>query len=87
VEWSTDGNEAVRAVRYEKTPRIDSTYIDSIFGIGKNGVRDRSWLRFVSGHLNIETLRVAICRVDVDGSIFGMLFTVFTWCSVWMESS
>eukprot|EP00984_Skeletonema_dohrnii_P024318 scaffold13436_cov73-Skeletonema_dohrnii-CCMP3373.AAC.3 len=67
VEWSTNGDEAVRAVRDEKTPRINSAYIGSTFGEGKNGIRDRSWLRFVSGHMNVETLRVAICKVEVDG--------------------
>ena len=67
VEWSTTGDEAVRTVRHEQTPRIDSTYIESVFGIGKNGIRDRAWLRFVSGHMNVETLRVATCRVDIDG--------------------
>mmetsp|Transcript_24038 Transcript_24038/g.34371 ORF Transcript_24038/g.34371 Transcript_24038/m.34371 type:complete len:356 (-) Transcript_24038:74-1141(-) len=41
--------------------------IESVFGVGKNGIRDRAWLRFVSGHMNVETLRVATCRVDVDG--------------------
>ncbi len=67
VEWSTDGDEAVRAVRHDKTPTINTAYIESVFGVGKNGIRDRAWLRFVSGHMNVETLRVATCRVDVDG--------------------
>lgn len=67
VAWSSNGDEAMRAVRHEKTPRINSAYIESEFGIGKNGIRDRAWLRFVSGHMDVETLRVATCRVDIDG--------------------
>ena len=43
---------------------IDSTYIDTIFGEGKNGIRERAWLRFQSGHLNIGTLRMANTSVD-----------------------
>ena len=54
------------ALRNQDFPNIDSTYIDDVFGIGKNGVRERAWLRFESGHLNVETLRMATAEIEIN---------------------
>ncbi|KAL7548740.1 hypothetical protein ACHAWF_017202 [Thalassiosira exigua] len=81
VEWVAD-REAIIAALRDKTsmPQIDSCYIDKIFGEGKNGIRERAWLRFVSGHLDIETLRMTVTRIKVcekieDVRIFEMKVT------------
>ena len=66
VLWVTDGNTIVDTVR-KTFPKIDTEYIDSIFGLGKNGIRERAWLRFESGHLNMETLRSSKTKVKVRG--------------------
>ena len=66
VEWCSDGNEVLIALRDQDFPNIDSTYIDDVFGIGKNGVRERAWLRFESGHLNVETLRMATAEIEIN---------------------
>ena len=38
VEWNTNGDELMNILRSEQTPTIDSTYINTIFGDGKNGI-------------------------------------------------
>ena len=43
-----------------------SSYIDEHFGRGMNGIRERAWLRVISGHLNIDTLRMAKTSIEVD---------------------
>ena len=80
VDWIVDKEAILRAVRGLNTPRIDSAYINKIFGPGKNGIRERAMLRFNSGHLNIQTLRMAKTRIKVgdieqDVTIFEMKVT------------
>ena len=71
---------AISVLRGSETPKIDALYINDIFGQGMNGIRERAWLRFISGHLNIETLRLARTCVVIDGkdtkiNIFEMKVT------------
>ena len=33
-----------------------------------NGIRERAWLRLISGHLNIQTLRFAQSRAMIEGT-------------------
>ena len=47
-----------------KISTVDEEYINRIFGLGKNGVRERSWKRFQSGSLDISTLRMASARME-----------------------
>ena len=49
-----------------KTPNISHDYINEHFGKGMNGIRERAWLRVVSGHLNIDTLRMTNTEIEVD---------------------
>ena len=58
-------------LRGQDIPDIDSAYINDVFGEGKNGVRNRAWLRFVSGHLNVETLRMATTEIEVNQERIG----------------
>ena len=67
VEWITDGNEILNVLRSTTIPKITQAYIDEIFGEKKNGVRNRAWLRFESGHLNVETLKMASTRIKIKG--------------------
>lgn len=39
VEWKTDGDQILVALRDETMPRINNIYINEIFGEGKNGIR------------------------------------------------
>ena len=39
VDWIVDKEAVLRAVRGLNTLRIDSAYIDMIFGPGKNGIQ------------------------------------------------
>ena len=55
-EWNIDGDAILNILSNNDIPTINSSYIDAIFGEGKNGIRERAWLRFESGHLNVETL-------------------------------
>ena len=66
VEWTTDGNACLGQLREIQTPSINATYINDVFGEGKNGIRERAWLRMVSGHLDIDTLRFTQTRAMVD---------------------
>ena len=66
VEWCSDSNEVLIVLRGQDIPDIDSAYINDVFGEGKNGVRNRAQLRFVSDHLNVETLRMATTEIEVN---------------------
>ena len=65
--WTTDGEELINAIRSEGTPRINADYINSIFGPGKNGIRERAWLRFESGHLDMDTLQMTDNEMVLNG--------------------
>ena len=67
AEWQIDGNVLLSTLRGVETPRISSAYINEIFGQGMNGIRERAWLRFVSGHLNVETLRLSRTCAMING--------------------
>ena len=68
VNWIENGESILTLIRDQsKLPTIDQSYLDSIFGEGKNGVRLRAWLRYESGHLNIKTLRATSAKIDVNG--------------------
>lgn len=66
VDWETlftdrmvtfsGGDEAVKFIRNE-VGNVDKHYIDSVFGHGRNGVRHRAFLRVISGHYDLLTLR------------------------------
>ena len=81
VEWNTDRAAILAALRDDTDmPQVNSSYINTIFGEGKNGIRERAWLRFVSGHLDIETLQMAVTQIKVgekteDVRIFEMKVT------------
>ena len=66
VEWKTNGDVVLSSLRKKDTPGIDSTYIDGTFGVGKNGISERAWLCFESGHLNVETLRMTETKVKAN---------------------
>mmetsp|Transcript_24056 Transcript_24056/g.46005 ORF Transcript_24056/g.46005 Transcript_24056/m.46005 type:complete len:332 (+) Transcript_24056:104-1099(+) len=68
VEWNGDGESLLASLRSTSTPQVNAEYINGIFGEGKNGVRDRAWLRFVSGHLDIETLKIGKTSVEMNVS-------------------
>ena len=59
VGWENAGDNLLQKLRSAETPTINATYINTIFGRGMNGIRERAWLRLISGHLNIQTLRFA----------------------------
>ena len=46
----------------------DSDYINEIFGLGMNGIREHTWLQIISGHLNMETLKIANADIDIEGN-------------------
>ena len=80
VVWTTNKDEVLAVLRNDDTPKVDSAYLNNILGEGKNGIKDRSCLRFESGHLNINTLRMATTRVrnegqDEEAHIFDMKIT------------
>ena len=68
VEWNDDGESLLASLRSTSTPQVNAEYINDIFGEGKNGVRDRAWLRFVSRHLDIETLKIGKTSVEMNDS-------------------
>ena len=63
--WHALQQVVVDFLRSDAVPAVDELYITSIFGEGKNGIRERAWLRFVSGNLDIEKLKLA--RVKIKG--------------------
>jgi len=67
TEWITDGGTLLNNLRSNSVAKVTADYINNIFGKGKNGIRERAWLRLVSGHLNIETLKMANTKVELDG--------------------
>ena len=72
VEWNDDAESLLSILRSDSTPQVNAEYINAVFGNGKNGVRERSWLRFVSGHLDIETLKNGATKVEMNGSEFDV---------------
>jgi hypothetical protein len=60
VEW---GDLASVMLFWRQCPVVDATYINFIFGVGRNGVRQRAYLRTVSGHYDPESFR--ICEVEL----------------------
>jgi hypothetical protein len=42
---------------------IDKSYIDAVFGQGRNGVRHRSLLRVISGHFDVSSMQHAHAKV------------------------
>mmetsp|Transcript_36508 Transcript_36508/g.74330 ORF Transcript_36508/g.74330 Transcript_36508/m.74330 type:complete len:757 (-) Transcript_36508:306-2576(-) len=78
VAWSSSTDDALALMRGNCVANIDSTWIDDKFGEGRNGVRNRAWLRFVSGHLNAASIRHAKTRIkghNGEVTIFEMKVT------------
>ena len=81
TDWTDNGPAIVACIRDEtKVPKIDATFLDSIFGVGINGVRLRAWLRYQSGHLDVRSLRMTYATLQIDGkpeevTIFEMKVT------------
>jgi len=67
TEWIADGDTLLSNLRGNSVAKITANYVNDIFGLGKNGIRERAWLRLVSGHLNIDTLKMANAKVELDG--------------------
>ena len=63
VVWNVDGDSLLTFLRSECIPHVNDEYINQVFGEGKNGIRDRAWLRFVSRHLDVETLKMGRTQV------------------------
>ena len=55
-------------LRSDTTQQVNTGYIIEAFGEGKNGVRDRAWLQFFSGHLDIKTLKAGKTSVEMTVS-------------------
>ena len=68
LDWSVPGD--VLSFFREELRQIDAYYIDSIYGKRRNGVRMRAYLRYISGHYNITSLRMATaCLVDTGETV------------------
>ena len=52
---------------YRDGSTVDSTYIDETFGEGRNGVRRRAYLRYLSGHYDVSSWRVAKAKLIDTG--------------------
>ena len=63
LRWNNDKSILLQFIR-SVVPTVNSKYIDEIFGTGMNGIRERSWLRFVSGSLDIQSLTLGTAKVD-----------------------
>ena len=63
LKW--EGIDAVLTFM-RSAPRIDSEYINKVFGIGRNGVRRRGCLRVVSGHYNVEKMRLTVATLEAS---------------------
>ena len=68
LDWSAPDD--VLSFFREELRQIDAYYIDSIYGKRRNGVRMRAYLRYISGHYNITSLRMATaCLVDTGETV------------------
>ena len=78
--------------RGSKTPITPPAYINEIFGTRMNGIRERAWLRLISGHLNIETFfslaqsrakvgeretKVNMFEIKVTPSVKNLVYSVY----------
>ena len=79
IEWVTASEEVFCAVRGLRI-KFDDVFIDTYFGAGRNGVRERAWGRVIAGHFDLTTLRSSDCKCRsptgiVDVSIFSIQCT------------
>ena len=63
IRWNNDKSILLQFIRSD-VPTVNSEYVDKIFGTGMNGIRERSWLRFVSGSLDIQSLTLGTATID-----------------------
>ncbi len=67
VTWISDKDIILAALRDSSMPKVDAIYINDVFGEEMNGIRERAWLRFESGHLDVDSLQMATTEVEVKG--------------------
>ncbi|KAL7540907.1 hypothetical protein ACHAWF_006819 [Thalassiosira exigua] len=65
IQWN---HSKIAVLKFLRTAisKVDEHYITSVFGFGKNGVRERAWKRFLSGSLDMGTLRMASASMECD---------------------
>ncbi len=84
ISWKECNNESDFDIIKDKIKNIMKLNIDSfnsIFGEGKNGVRDRAYTRLVSGHYHIKTLKVAMIQPPTfDDEVIVFNITVTPSC-------
>lgn len=66
--WETKGDAVQKYVR-NLTIRFDEAFIDSYFGVGRNGVRERAWKRITGGHFDFNTLQLTECNCRTQEGI------------------
>eukprot|EP01083_Nonionella_stella_P010513 29905_1 len=66
IVWNHSADAVLQFLRSHNIPCVDEEYITNVFGVGKNGIRERAWKRFVSGSLDMNTLKMATAK-DGEG--------------------
>lgn len=64
IIWNHSTHDLLTFIRSAAVPPVDEAYITSIFGLGKNGIRERAWKRFVSGSLDMNTLKMGTAKME-----------------------
>ena len=66
--WVDDGSIILNAIQKMKT-KFNDKFVDEVFGVGRNGVRERAWKRINGGHFDIKSIRSTACNCRANDGI------------------
>jgi len=82
IVWNHSADAILELIRSDTIPCVNEEYITTVFGLEKNGIRERAWKRFVSGSLDMNTLKMA---TSMKSEVYDVCI-VFTADGIYMPN-